>query len=247
MAATSAVASGWPAQPRSRPRTRAWPAHELGREVGDRGLVGLDRVEAGERDRRTVGIAPSRSSARCSAAVGGPPSLWSSARAAGDGERARVDVRAAGRPRPPASCTSASSSEGSRPTSLAAAASSAGSSSSPPSIVRTRRRRRSGPSASGALRRAATTARHAGSEEKVRAYGAGSIGMPYCAAGRRALRELLRLAGLERQDDHARAPPQLVAVVPASRSRAGSAENANGQAGSVNSVISSDTVAQPTR
>ena len=46
-------------------------------------------------------------------------------------------------------------------------------------MTRTRRRRRSALLGSGAYRRAATTARHAGSDDAGRGYGAGSIGMPY--------------------------------------------------------------------
>ena len=109
-----------------------------------------------------------------------------------------------------------SSSSGSSPTSRAAAASSAGSSSRPPTIARTRSARSSGASAPGAFSRAATTARHAGSDENVRAYGrrVDRHAVAPLQAGR-ALGELGVLARLEREHDHRQPPAQLVAVVPA--------------------------------
>ena len=103
--------------------------------------------------------------------------MWSSARAAREGERAaRMSSSKA-------SWTAGvvhqrSSATGSSPASVAAAAISAGSSSSPPAITRTRKRRSSASSTAGAFKRVATTARQAGSEDAGRGYGAGSIGIP---------------------------------------------------------------------
>ena len=104
------------------------------------------RVEAGHGDHlRAAGTRRSRSSAPCSAAPRrGPPSLWSSARAAGSGLRAAAM----------SACSAASTSSRRAPLlrarrdrgrrRAAAAAISSGSSSSPPAMTRTRSRRSSG-------------------------------------------------------------------------------------------------------
>ena len=78
-AATSAVASGTPAHSStSRGRLGVGPPRQLGREVGDRRLVGLDRAEAGQVDaprgrpvrRRVACRAAARRTGTCS---GAPP------------------------------------------------------------------------------------------------------------------------------------------------------------------------------
>ena len=179
-AATSAVASGSPAQ-REQLLDRAGPRPplELGREVRDRRLVGLDGVEAGHDD-GDFAIGASDLVARR-----GVPPLPPRA--------AELVVEGSGRERPVgaasmSACSAASTSAGrtsprARPGRVRRPAprprSVSGSSSNPPSMTRTRSRRSSGSSLPGAFSRAATTARHAGSEDAGRGYGAGSIGIPY--------------------------------------------------------------------
>ena len=147
-------------------------------EVGQRRLVDLDRVVARDRERASLGgqLVARRGVA---ALVRRPAELVLERAGRREWASARPRCRRAARPPPRACATSARARPGPGRRRSAAPASSAGSSSSPPSIARTRRRRSSGASAPGALSRAATTARHAGSDENVRGYGFGSIGIPY--------------------------------------------------------------------
>ena len=197
------------ARPRQqlRDRLRLRAARELGREVRDRRLVGLDRVEAGHATRRAaVGAGELVARRRVAALLARAAELV--VERAGGGRGARAAATSAG--------SAASTSRGAHharellrvePASRAAAAISSGSSSRPPIIARTRSRRSSASSALGRVQPRG----HDGAAGRLRRrgprVGRGVDRHPVAAlqAGR-ALRELLGLARLERQDDHPRRP-----------------------------------------
>ena len=128
-------------------------------------------------------------------------------------------------------------SSGSISASVAARSITSGSSSASPVKVSTRSRRRKAGSRSGACRRVATTARHAGSDAPS-STGRQSIGIPYSSCSRRRLFDTFSggnsspgrsSASTTMCSSHSICAP----YSHRSRSRCRSAENANGQPGSV--------------